>query len=261
MRRRMMFGGKKEIVPIDDGYVWAYYVVNSTDAPTVLFNRTTSIDELIIDGEESIIETSYQFSTVGVHLVKYKFSQGITQFPALLLQGVNTYQEIYLPSQISSVGNYFANNVSVLRKVHFFGTLTNVGSYCFTNCPIEELNWENYSASNDVTFRGHKLRGDIVINEGITSCPRFSSPADAANLPNARLFLPSTLTSIRDNFCEYWTNLIEITCKAITPPPCGNYSFRGLNNLAHIYVPAESVEAYKATSGWSSYANIISAIN
>ncbi len=51
------------------------------------------------------------------------------------------------------------------------------------------------------------------------------------------------------------TSLKTITCKAVTPPElyAGNY----LTNVEAVYVPAESVEAYKAAPQWSSYANVI----
>ena len=53
--------------------------------------------------------------------------------------------------------------------------------------------------------------------------------------------------------------LTSITINAATPPTYGNYLFDGCP-LAHIYVPAESVNDYKFASGWSNHASIIEAI-
>lgn len=55
------------------------------------------------------------------------------------------------------------------------------------------------------------------------------------------------------------TGLTSITVKATTPPSMTNYAFGNTNNCP-IYVPSESVNRYKAASGWSSYADRIQAI-
>jgi hypothetical protein len=46
---------------------------------------------------------------------------------------------------------------------------------------------------------------------------------------------------------------------ALVPPTLGNGAF-ATGNASAICVPAESVEAYKAASGWSGYASRIQAI-
>ena len=55
-----------------------------------------------------------------------------------------------------------------------------------------------------------------------------------------------------------------IYCKSINPPNLGNRPFGGIidtsDKTAKIYVPAESVEAYKTATNWSAYASIIEAI-
>lgn len=53
--------------------------------------------------------------------------------------------------------------------------------------------------------------------------------------------------------------LESVTIQATTPPTLGSDAFYGQSRVV-IYVPAESVEAYKAASRWSSYASRIQAI-
>lgn len=56
-----------------------------------------------------------------------------------------------------------------------------------------------------------------------------------------------------------------VRCLATTPPSVDSITFdvdsAGVSVTYPIYVPAESVEAYKAASGWSTYADRIQAIN
>lgn len=55
-----------------------------------------------------------------------------------------------------------------------------------------------------------------------------------------------------------------IYCKSINPPILGNSAFGSImgtsGQTAKIYVPAESVEAYKTATNWSGYASIIEAL-
>ncbi|MBP5454877.1 MAG: leucine-rich repeat protein [Paludibacteraceae bacterium] len=56
-------------------------------------------------------------------------------------------------------------------------------------------------------------------------------------------------------------NIVNVTIKATTPPTYGStYESIFYSSHPHIYVPADSVAAYKAASGWSTYANDIEAI-
>lgn len=96
---------------------------------------------------------------------------------------------------------------------------------------------------------------------------RYIGAGAFQNLRNlTALTLPGSLTGIGWYICENCTSLTSVTCLATTPPTMmkdGSYpydQFKNCTSLANIYVPAESVEAYKAAAGWSIYANIITAI-
>ena len=72
--------------------------------------------------------------------------------------------------------------------------------------------------------------------------------------------LPSTLTTIGTRAFRDCNHMTTLTCRATTPPTFGSYALTNTSALAHIYVPSDSVAAYKAASGWSSFAAKISAI-
>ena len=79
------------------------------------------------------------------------------------------------------------------------------------------------------------------------------------NLINVKI--PSSFTTFTGQFHFVECNkLVNCTIEAITPPIMDHgYSFNNLKNIV-IYVPAESVDAYKSASGWSEYASKIQAI-
>lgn len=72
--------------------------------------------------------------------------------------------------------------------------------------------------------------------------------------------LPASLISISDRAFYYNTNLSAVTCRAVTPPSAGSNVFSGTASGFVIYVPAESVDAYKTATGWSQYESKIQAI-
>ena len=70
--------------------------------------------------------------------------------------------------------------------------------------------------------------------------------------------IPSSVTEI-----GYWSlaanSNISITCESTTPPKTrGSIFYSNYNGI--IYVPAQSVDAYKAADGWSTYASNIQPI-
>lgn len=72
--------------------------------------------------------------------------------------------------------------------------------------------------------------------------------------------IPATVLEIDDSAFAGCSSLASITVLATTPPILGSDPFDSSVESFAIYVPAESVDTYKAASGWSSFASIIQAI-
>ena len=76
------------------------------------------------------------------------------------------------------------------------------------------------------------------------------------------IIIPSGVTSIGGGAFGNCSNLIRVTIEAVNPPNIieGGNMFEGNAVGRKIYVPSESVNAYKAAGGWSDYASDIEAI-
>lgn len=73
--------------------------------------------------------------------------------------------------------------------------------------------------------------------------------------------IPDSVDTIGDSAFGNCSSLTSLTVKATYPPTLGSGVFTNTNSNLVIYVPAESVNDYKAASGWSDYASIIQAIS
>ena len=69
------------------------------------------------------------------------------------------------------------------------------------------------------------------------------------------IVLPNNLTKI-GNSAFYGNNFTSVTIHAVNPPAADRYMFND-RYLTIIYVPAQSVNAYKNAEGWKYYADII----
>ena len=101
-------------------------------------------------------------------------------------------------------------------------------------------------------FRNHK--GILLFNNSLTTIGDFAF-FNSHDLTD--IIVLSSVEGIGEVAFSGCENLTNMTCKVTTPPLLGNAVFNGVNSIFNIYVPAVSVDAYKAASGWSSYASDI----
>lgn len=103
---------------------------------------------------------------------------------------------------------------------------------------------------------------NVALPEGLES---ISGMYAFGSYKGTSLVLPSTLKTIHSLAFNYSTSLKEVTCKAVTPPTVtdGYYEIAIFGKdapIESIYVPAESVEAYKKAAGWSKWAEFFKPI-
>ena len=73
--------------------------------------------------------------------------------------------------------------------------------------------------------------------------------------------ISDSVTTIGDYAFSYCSSLTSVYCKATTPPAGGSDMFYNNASGRKIYVPMESVNAYKSAEGWSDYADAIVGYN
>lgn len=100
---------------------------------------------------------------------------------------------------------------------------------------------------------------EIVFGDCITSIGTLNDSVTIGccqGFPITAVTIPDNV-SIIGNYAFYGcSSLTSITVEATIPPTLGNNVFDNTNNCP-IYVPSESVNAYKTAEGWSDYKNLI----
>jgi hypothetical protein len=92
---------------------------------------------------------------------------------------------------------------------------------------------------------------EYTIPEGVTKI----GVQAFASTSLTKVTISEYVTLIEDLAFSYASKLSEVYCKSTTPPTLGGTSAFAYNATGRkIYVPRESVKAYKSAEGWSDYA-------
>ena len=136
------------------------------------------------------------------------------------------------------------NGKNTTTKITLNNRITKLDDYTFMGC----------SALTSVGSVGSGASLEIPNNVTTISNNVFQNCTGLTNIT-----IPNSVTSIGASAFYGCTGLTSVTVEATTPPTLGTQVFDNTNNCP-IYVPAESVNAYKAAANWSTYASRIQAI-
>lgn len=149
-------------------------------------------------------------------------------------QDITSFDEFQYFNNVTGVGTYAFHNCKRLKSIIFPVSLTTISGLSFTSCvSLTDLNFGNVTTIDDDAFLNCTSLRNITFSDKIKSI-------------SSRAF-------------KDCTSLTIITCLAINPPVLGTSVFFGDDSFT-IYVPAVSVDAYKAADGWKEYADRIKPI-
>ena len=183
----------------------------------------------------------YAFYYAEVHT--FEIPSGITELGKNAMNRSNI-DTLIVPKTITKIVGPNFNN-AVLRYVSYLGTISDWlqidfgGNYAAT--PLFCLQTSNF-------YINGKLATEIEIPEGVTTINDFQL---AYNRTTTKYTLPTSLTTIKAKAFRNNSKLATIICNAVVPPTCGEDVFAAVPTSCTVYVPAESVDAYKAADGWN----------
>ena len=182
---------------------------------------------------------------------------GVTQIGYKAFQKLSGCTSITIPPSVTDFGPYAFSGVSSLNSVTIdYASNASLGYDQFAGVPITSLTiGSNPTKIASGMFSGCTKLTSLVIPSNISS---IGSGAFESCSGLTSLVIPSNISSIDNEAFSKCSGLTSVTVESTTPPTLGSYVFNYTN--CPIYVPPESVDAYKAASGWSNYASRIQAI-
>ena len=159
---------------------------------------------------------------------------------------------------VTSIGENAFEYCSGLTNVTIGSGITSIGQMAFYDCySLTSINIPSGVTSiGDYSFLGCSGLTSIDIPNSVTSIGGYAFYKCSGI---TAVTIGSGVTSIGEYAFYECNGLTSITCLATTPPTLGSTVLGGTNNCP-IYVPSDSVDAYKNASGWSTYASRIQAI-
>ena len=184
-----------------------------------------------------------------------------------IISEVGTYSSAFAFSKISNIdlngvtliGDYAFGYTSGFTSFTIPPSVTTFGSRVFYN--FSGLNSVTIDYASNAILGRNQFSGSSITSLTIGSNPTSIGEGMFRTCTGlTSLVIPSNISSINGYAFDGCSGLTSITVESVTPPTLGGiYAFNNTNNCP-IYVPPESVDAYKAASGWSNYASRIQAI-
>lgn len=284
-----------EYTVADDTNPTQLYTYMSEEDMTI--NGAAMFDKVEIDGTEVSIanldaaQGSYQL-TAGEHTVKYTLKDptiigvfmdegtGTVTVGATFAMMCPALTSVTIPNSVTSIGEGAFQNCTSLTSVTIPNSVTSIGNSAFGSCSslTDVIIGNSVTSIGNYAFESCEALASITIPDSVTSIGYGTFKACTAltsiTIPNSvteigggafatcsgltNVTIPNSVTSISEFAFSGCTSLTNVTIEATTPPTIGAEVFRSTD--CPIYVPAQSVDTYKAASGWSSYASRIQAI-
>ena len=242
------------------------------------------------DGKALICNGKLISYACGNYTKSYNIPNSVTQIGGGAFHDCDNLTSITIPNSVTYIGNEAFKDCTNLTSVTISDSITTIGSQAFMSCiSLKEFKGEFASADGrcliiDGTLNSFAPYGltEYIIPDSATSignsafsgCDNLTSiiiPNSVTSIGELAFYgcenltsitIPNSVTSIGERPFKGCENLKEVYCKATTPPDAlyemdclGAFGNNALGRK--IYVPRESVEAYKSAGGWKNYASAI----
>ncbi len=216
---------------------------------------------LINGGKEYSVQKGSADTSGTVVIPGYRSGKKVTAVGAYGFSHCTTMMVVTIPDHVTSIGENAFYGCSGLTGVTLPGNLAYIGQAAFYSCTgltgmafpgsVTEIGPGAFAYCSGLANLTFALDGRL------TTIGEFAF-AFCSSLTQATL--PVSITSIVHRAFYSCINLTEIILNSVVPPELCICVFFNCPALQAIKVPAASVETYKLTTGWNSYAENIIAL-
>ena len=274
--------GITEITIPDSVTYVADHLFSFCDDLKAIYGKFASTDNrcLVVDGVLN------SFAPSG--LTSYSIPSGITTIGNYAFYDCKNLTSVTIPSSVTAIG-HSAFGYTSLSSVTLPSNLQSIGEDAFRYCNITTINIPSSVTTIEgnpfayctklATFSGQYTTSDnnaLIYNNILTSVasdvtqytvPEAVKTLGVSSFSNCKsltsVTIPANVTEIRSHGFSNCPNLTAVHCLSTTPPTANKQNWDAWhcfdNNASgrKIYVPAESVSAYKSAENWSTYADDI----
>ena len=201
-------------------------------------------------------------------LTSVTIGNSVTSIGGSAFEDCTSLTSITIPDSVTKIGDYAFRDCTSLTSITIPDSVTSIGSMAFRRCSSLKAFYGKFASSDnrclivDGVLNSFAPAGltEYTIPDSVTSIGEraFQSCTSLTSVT-----IPDSVTSIGKSAFYGCTLLTEVYCKPTTPPTGGYNMFSYYSNGddypigCKIYVPRDSVSAYKSASYWSNYASYI----
>lgn len=244
----------------------------------------TGITKIISLGEiTSIVSNENNNSPFkGTRLTDVILSDTITEITQdSLFANIATLKNVNIPHNLKSLPTRMFYNCTGLTSIQIPEAVTSIGSACFSGCSNLEFDLSSFdfnitTLNDSCFFKCSKVYGEInlpnlagrlgsqafhstlitkVNDLGTVNNVGYACFAECLNLK--KIVFPETVTYVDNHMLRANENYVVLIFKSAVPCTIGKDFFVGFKGTYKIYVPDDSVEAYRQASTWINWATKI----
>ena len=161
---------------------------------------------------------------------------------------------IIIPNTVTSIGSSAFQKCTGLKSITLPDGLTTIEMHTFAYCSgLQSITIPNSVKIIDrYAFTGCSGLKNVTFPNGLTTIEE-SAFQDCSSLTS--LNIPYSVTKIGNMTFYKCQSVKTITCEAAVPPTCSSGAFSWVTKTIPVYVPAESIDAYKEANIWKDFSD------
>ncbi len=218
------------------------------------FNNASSLKAVILPPKVTNIPTFTFGSCFALRTVSIPIKT--TTLGASAFRYCHCLESVTIPPNVTTLNGFLFSECYCIKRVNLPSEITSIGNFVFDKChALTEFEYpESVSTVGSNAFYQNYSLSEIDISDVTTSIGAYAF-YDCHAL--TEIDIPAGLTEIKAYAFQNCFGLKKVWMRPTTPPTLSSSSFTGISDDCVIYIPAGTLSAYSAASGWSDYIDFL----